>query len=57
LIPIATAVTTGYGVPGLKAALQLAGYVGGSPRPPLHVASDDAVAAIRGVLPPVQEFL
>jgi 4-hydroxy-2-oxoglutarate aldolase len=57
LIPIATAVTSGYGVPGLKAALQLAGYVGGAPRPPLHAASDDAVAVIRRVLPPVQEFL
>jgi 4-hydroxy-2-oxoglutarate aldolase len=57
LIPIATAVTSGYGVPGLKAAMQLAGYVAGPPRPPLHAASEDAVAVIRGALPPVQEFM
>ena len=28
-------VTTGYGVPGLKAAMNLAGYAGGAPRAPL----------------------
>ncbi|HXG57350.1 MAG TPA: dihydrodipicolinate synthase family protein, partial [Vicinamibacterales bacterium] len=35
LIPIAQAVTTGHGVPGLKAAMELAGYIGGKPRAPL----------------------
>lgn len=57
LIPIASAVTTGFGVPGLKAALQLAGYSGGPPRPPLHAAPDEAVATIERTLSSLQEFL
>jgi 4-hydroxy-2-oxoglutarate aldolase len=35
LVPINTAVTSRYGVPGLKAALELAVGYGGLPRPPL----------------------
>jgi len=35
LTPLAKAVTTRYGVGGLKTAMDLAGYFGGSPRPPL----------------------
>jgi 4-hydroxy-2-oxoglutarate aldolase len=35
LMPLARSVGGTYGVPGLKAALQLLGYVGGAPRPPL----------------------
>lgn len=35
LTPLARAVTATYGVAGLKAALDAAGYVGGDPRPPL----------------------
>jgi 4-hydroxy-2-oxoglutarate aldolase len=35
LSPPAAAVTTGFGVPGLKAAMDLAGFFGGSPRLPL----------------------
>ncbi len=35
LVPINTAVTSRYGVPGLKAALELAAGYGGLPRPPL----------------------
>lgn len=31
-------VTSGHGVPGLKAAMHLAGYRGGEPRPPLAPA-------------------
>ena len=57
LIPIAAAVTSGHGVPGLKAALELAGYIGGRPRPPLAAVSDDAMVALRGALAPLQEFL
>ena len=57
ILPVAAAVTSGYGVPGLKAALDLAGFVGGAPRPPLAPASADAVAAIRAALVPVEEFL
>ena len=57
LIPIASAVTSGHGVPGLKAALELVGYSAGRPRPPLAPASNDTVADLRGTLAPLQEFL
>ena len=57
ILPVAAAVTSGYGVPGLKAALDLTGFTGGAPRPPLAPASAEAVAAIRAALVPVQEFL
>lgn len=57
ILPIAVAVTSGFGVPGLKAALDLTGFVGGSPRLPLSPASPDAIAAIRAALAPMQEFL
>jgi 4-hydroxy-2-oxoglutarate aldolase len=50
LTPLARLVTTGYGVPGLKAALELAGFTGGAPRAPLAPASPEAVAAIRSAL-------
>lgn len=35
LTPLAKAVTTKYGIGGLKVAMDLAGYFGGDPRPPL----------------------
>ena len=57
LLPIAVAVTSGHGVPGLKAAMELAGYTAGKPRAPLSPASDDAVAMIRGALAPLEEYL
>jgi dihydrodipicolinate synthase/N-acetylneuraminate lyase len=39
LLPLARSVGGAYGVPGLKAALDLMGYVGGAPRPPLRSVS------------------
>ena len=42
LLPVARAVTSQYGVPGLKAALDLLGYFGGVPREPLLLLSDTA---------------
>jgi 4-hydroxy-2-oxoglutarate aldolase len=36
LLPLARAVGGQHGVPGLKAALDLIGYAGGNPRPPLR---------------------
>ena len=36
LLPVNNAVTFTYGVPGLKAAMDLLGYHGGKPRPPLQ---------------------
>jgi 4-hydroxy-2-oxoglutarate aldolase len=35
LTPLAKAVTTKYGIGGLKMAMDLTGYFGGHPRPPL----------------------
>jgi 4-hydroxy-2-oxoglutarate aldolase len=57
LIPVALAVTSGHGVPGLKAAMELAGYAGGRPRAPLSPVAHQVVALLRDVLSPVQEFV
>lgn len=40
LIPINKAVTSKYGVPGLKAAMDMLGYFGGDPRSPLSPLGD-----------------
>lgn len=50
LFPVNNAVTDQYGVPGLKYACDLAGYVGGQVRSPLLPPSDAAKAHIRQVL-------
>jgi len=50
LIPVGKAVTSRWGVPGLKAALDLLGYKGGAPRRPLLPASEPVRAEIRGLL-------
>jgi 4-hydroxy-2-oxoglutarate aldolase len=42
IAPISRLVTSGYGVPGLKAALNLAGYRAGEPRAPLSPATPEA---------------
>ncbi len=47
LSPLAKLVGATYGVPGLKAALNLLGYAGGLPRPPLQPVSEPAIAQIR----------
>jgi len=57
ILPIALAVTSGFGVPGLKAALDAAGYIGGPPRAPLAAAPSEAVKTIRATLDPMREFL
>jgi dihydrodipicolinate synthase/N-acetylneuraminate lyase len=46
-MPLARSVGSTYGVPGLKAALELIGYAGGSPRPPLRPVSSEVVDIIR----------
>jgi 4-hydroxy-2-oxoglutarate aldolase len=56
ILPIALAVTSGYGVPGLKKALELTGYVGGPPRLPLLPAPPEATPAIRSALEQVEEY-
>ena len=47
LTPLATAVTGTFGVAGLKAAMDRAGYVGGAPRMPLRAVRADARAALK----------
>ena len=55
LTPIAKLVTTGLGVPGLKAAMDVAGYVGGEPRAPLAPVPPEAVAQLRAELHRLQD--
>jgi 4-hydroxy-2-oxoglutarate aldolase len=55
LTPLARLVTTAHGVPGLKAAMNLCGYAGGDPRPPLAPAGAEAINQIRAELARVQE--
>ena len=50
LTPLAAAVTTKYGIGGLKAALDLAGYRGGAVRAPLRSPDEAARAEIKTVL-------
>ncbi len=54
ITPLARLVTTGFGVPGLKAAMDLAGFTGGAPRPPLLALPPDAIAQIRAELVSLQ---
>jgi 4-hydroxy-2-oxoglutarate aldolase len=50
LVPPNTAVTAGYGVAGLKAALQFVAHYGGDPRRPLAPLGDDARLRLRAIL-------
>src|SRR5438105_870830 len=50
LTPLARAVTKTYGIGGLKAALEMVGYVGGAVRAPLKRASEEAGAEIAQLL-------
>jgi 4-hydroxy-2-oxoglutarate aldolase len=50
LTPLATAVTTKYGIGGLKAALDMNGYVGGSVRAPLQAPTENAKVEIGQLL-------
>ena len=50
LTPLARAVTKTYGIGGLKAALEMEGYVGGAVRAPLRRPSEEAIAEIRSLL-------
>jgi 4-hydroxy-2-oxoglutarate aldolase len=55
LLPLARLISTGYGVPGLKAALALTGVDVGYPRAPLASAPDAAVTALRSALHTFEE--
>ena len=50
LVPPNSAVTSGYGVPGLKAALQFVAHYGGAPRRPLPPLGDEARVRLRAIL-------
>ena len=50
LTPLAQAVTTRFGIGGLKAALEMTGYIGGAVRAPLAAPDDAAVEEIRRCL-------
>ncbi len=50
MIPVNTAVTATYGIPGLKAALDRLGYFGGEPRRPLLASSKAERRAIEAIL-------
>jgi 4-hydroxy-2-oxoglutarate aldolase len=50
LMPVGRAVTSQFGIGGLKAALDLLGYYGGQPRPPLFYPTSEEVEEIRGIL-------
>jgi 4-hydroxy-2-oxoglutarate aldolase len=50
LVPVNTAVTSGYGVAGLKAALQFVAHYGGEPRRPLAPLGEDARVRLRSLL-------
>jgi 4-hydroxy-2-oxoglutarate aldolase len=50
MLPVNNAVTATYGIPGLKAAMDMLGYFGGDPRPPLLPASEQERSEIREIL-------
>jgi 4-hydroxy-2-oxoglutarate aldolase len=50
MIPVNQAVTTIYGVPGLKIAMDMCGYFGGDPRPPLLPSSEQEKFKIEAIL-------
>jgi 4-hydroxy-2-oxoglutarate aldolase len=50
LTPLAKLVTTGFGVAGLKKAMDLAGFTGGAPRAPLGPLSAEATSQVHDAL-------
>jgi 4-hydroxy-2-oxoglutarate aldolase len=50
MLPVNNAVTATYGVPGLKAAMDMLGYYGGEPRLPLLPASEQEKSEIKQIL-------
>jgi 4-hydroxy-2-oxoglutarate aldolase len=57
LTPLAAAVTTRFGIGGLKAALEMTGFVGGAVRAPLHAPDGDARQEIRMLLAAAEAVL
>jgi 4-hydroxy-2-oxoglutarate aldolase len=50
LVPVNSAVTARFGIPGLKAALDLMGYYGGPVRSPLRPLDDRALQTLEAIL-------
>ncbi|MEA3408487.1 MAG: dihydrodipicolinate synthase family protein [Chloroflexota bacterium] len=50
LMPVGRAVTSAYGIPGLKGSLDLLGYRGGNPRPPLLPADGTTRERLKEIL-------
>ncbi len=50
MIPLNAAVTARFGIPGLKAALDLLGYYGGEPRSPLSPPNSDQIEELGRIL-------
>jgi 4-hydroxy-2-oxoglutarate aldolase len=50
LVPVNTAVTARFGIPGLKAALDIMGYYGGPVRSPLRSLNDADVESLKAIL-------
>ena len=63
IAPVSQIITAGLGVPGLKAALELAGYKGGYPRAPLQPVGEAEVLRIKkfmqesGLFPALQSSM
>jgi len=56
LVPLARLLRPTYGLPGLKAALNLLGYDVGVPRPPLAPVPETAIPALRDALAQFEEI-
>jgi 4-hydroxy-2-oxoglutarate aldolase len=56
IVPLARLLGPAYGVPGLKAALNLIGYDVGVPRPPLSPAPESAIAMLRDAVAHFEEI-
>ncbi|TME25071.1 MAG: dihydrodipicolinate synthase family protein, partial [Chloroflexi bacterium] len=54
IAPLGEALTRGYGVPGLKAALRMLGYDHGDPRPPLPPLPSAELPNLRRLLEEAQ---
>jgi 4-hydroxy-2-oxoglutarate aldolase len=50
LLPVNQKIVGGYGVPGIKCAVEMLGYAGGDPRPPLRPVNREARDSIRQIL-------
>lgn len=50
LLPVNQKIVGGYGVPGIKCAVDMLGYAGGDPRPPLRPVNQEARDSIRQIL-------